>query len=121
MRLLVRWTVGALALWLTVAAAKEFGVRGLALDSAIGTFVAIAALGFANHVVRPILVLIAFPLNCLTLGLFRLVINAALFQAVGMLHLGLVVDGFVPALFGSITLSIVSAILDFALPEPERK
>ncbi|MFM7322242.1 MAG: phage holin family protein [Armatimonadota bacterium] len=121
MRWLVRWAVGALALWLTVAAAKEVGVRGLALESAVGAFVAIAALGFANHFIRPVLVLIAFPLNCLTLGLFRLVINALLFQAVGALHVGLVVEGFLPAVFGSITLSVVSAILDFALPDPERK
>jgi len=121
MRWLVRWAVGALALWLTVAASKELGVGGLRLESAVGAFLAIAALGFANNVIRPILVLIAFPLNCLTLGLFRFVIGALLFLAVGRLHIGLVVDGFLPALFGSVTLSVVHAVLDHTLPDTERK
>ena len=70
------------------------------------------ALGVVNAVVRPILVLVSFPITCLTLGLFILVINALLLLLVSSIpFLGFAVDGFAPALIGSIVISIVSFVL----------
>ncbi len=68
--------------------------------------------GIVNAFVRPILVLIALPLTCATLGLFIFVINALMLLLVSAIpQLGFSVDGFIPALVGSILISIVSGVL----------
>jgi putative membrane protein len=69
-------------------------------------------LGVVNAFVRPILVMISMPLTCLTLGLFIFVINALMLLLVSAIpQVGFAVDGFLPALVGSILISIVSGIL----------
>ena len=70
------------------------------------------ALGIVNGFVRPILVMIAMPITCLTLGLFIFVINALMLLLVSAIpFLGFSVDGFLPALVGSILISLVSTVL----------
>ncbi len=124
MKFLVKWAVGALALYLTVVAWRAAaGATHLAapeamgIDGAVGAIFSIVALTLVNTFVRPVVSLLALPLNCLTLGLMRFVINALMFWLVGTLKIGLRVDGFVPALFGSIVLSCVSGILDQFITE----
>lgn len=117
MKLLLKWVVGALSLWLTVLAGRQLGIKGLSLDSAMGALVSILALTLVNAFIRPVVSLLAMPLNCLTLGLMRFVVNALMFWLVGSMNLGLTVRGFVPALFGSVVLSLVSGVLDQYLPE----
>lgn len=69
-------------------------------------------LGIVNAFIRPILVIISFPLTCLTLGLFIFVINALMLLLVSAIpQLGFSVDGFIAALAGSILISIVSGAL----------
>lgn len=117
MKWVLKWAVGAVSLYLTVVAARSLGIRGLALDGAVGALVAILALTLVNTFVRPVVSLLALPLNCMTLGLMRFVINAALFWGVGQLGLGLTVHGFLPALFGSIVLSVIAGVLDQLIVE----
>ena len=124
MKFVVKWAVGALALYLTVlvwqataGATRIASPRALSIDGAVGAIFSIAGLTLVNSFVRPIVNLLALPLNCLTLGLMRFVINALMFWLVGRLGLGLRVDGFWPALFGSIVLSCVSGILDQLITE----
>ena len=63
--------------------------------------------------------LLTLPITMVTLGLFLLVLNALLLLLVGWisseLSLGLMVDGFVPALFGSIVISIVGWLLSMVI------
>ena len=87
------------------------------IDGAVGAIFSIVALTLVNTFIRPLVSLLALPLNCLTLGLMRFVINALMFWLVGQAGLGLKVDGFAPALFGSIVLSCVSGILDQFITE----
>ncbi len=69
-------------------------------------------LGIVNAFVRPILVVIALPLTCATLGLFMFVINALMLLLVSAIpQLGFSVDGFIPALAGSVLISLVSGLL----------
>ena len=73
-------------------------------------------LGLANGIVRPVLVLISFPLTCLTMGLFIFVINGLMLLLVSAIPgLGFAVDGFLPALLGAIVISIVSTILSWVV------
>jgi putative membrane protein len=61
-----------------------------------------------NAVVRPVLVLLSLPLTLLTLGLFLLVVNAAMLGLTAWVLPGFSVAGFWAALWGAIVVSIMS-------------
>jgi len=67
-------------------------------------------LGGLNAFVRPLLLLGCLPLLILSLGLFLLVINAALLWLTGELVDGFEVPGFWPAFWGALVISIVTLI-----------
>ncbi len=75
--------------------------------------------GLVNTFLKPVLRLLTLPITMVTLGLFLLVLNALLLLLVGWisneLSLGLMVDGFVPALLGSIVISIVGWLLSMVV------
>jgi putative membrane protein len=75
--------------------------------------------GLVNTFLKPVLRLLTLPITMITLGLFLLVLNALLLLLVGWisteLSLGLDVDGFVPALLGSIVISIVGFLLSMVV------
>jgi putative membrane protein len=75
--------------------------------------------GLVNTFLKPVLRLLTLPITMVTLGLFLLVLNALLLLLVGwissQLSLGLEVDGFVPALLGSIVISIVGFLLSMVI------
>ena len=76
-------------------------------------FVASLVLGILNAFIRPIMMLLALPLLIYTLGLFTIVINAALLYFVGVLlrpHFN--VDSFGAALLGALIIGIVSLALN---------
>lgn len=71
---------------------------GVHVDRPATLFWAALLLGIANAVVRPVLVLLTLPATILTLGLFLLVINAAMLGLVSWMLPGFALDGFWPAL-----------------------
>ena len=75
--------------------------------------------GLVNTFVKPVLRILTLPITMVTLGLFLLVLNALLLLLVGWisneLGLGLTVDGFLPALLGSIVISIVGLLLSLVV------
>jgi putative membrane protein len=119
MRLLIRWVIASLSL-----VVAEWLVPGIRVQSNAWTvFAAMAViLGLVNAIVRPILKVLSCPLILLTLGFFVLVINAftlwlASLLAVNFFHVGFYVDGFIPAFFGGLVVSIVSVILNAIIGE----
>jgi putative membrane protein len=106
-QLLVRWMV--LALGVVIAAHVGPGIHYSDFGSLV---VAVIVLSFVNAVLRPVLVLFTLPFIFVTMGLGILVINAFLFWIVGKLTGGFSVDGFWPALGGSLVLSITSFVLN---------
>jgi putative membrane protein len=76
-----------------------------------------AIFGLVNSLIKPLIKLFALPLIILTLGLFTLIINAAMLGITAKLSeslsLGLQLSGFRPALFGAIIVSITSIILSW--------
>ena len=90
-------------------------VPGVHVSSILGAFIAAIILGIANAIVKPVLIILTLPVEILTLGLFTFVINAFLFWIVGPLGIGLSVNGWWAALWGSIILWIVSWILSAVL------
>lgn len=80
------------------------------------TFLAVAAvIVLLNSTVKPVLRAIGLPLTILTLGLFALVINAAILLLAewvsAQLGLGLSIDSFGSAFLGAILLAVVNLIL----------
>ena len=85
-------------------------VPGISVHGWTSLVIAALLLGLANAIVRPILVVLTFPVVFLSFGLFLLVINAAMLGLVGWLMKGLTVDGFWPAFWGAIIIGIASWI-----------
>ena len=83
---------------------------------AVGKLLIVAAIfGLVNALVKPVLKLTTCLINLATLGLFTFVINAFLLwltsYIAGWLDLGFVVTGAIPALLGSLIVSIASTVL----------
>ena len=71
--------------------------------------------GVIGVTLKPLLHLLALPITILTLGLFAFVINALLFWFLSTFVAGFTIDGFLPALEGSLLLTIVNWVLHMAL------
>jgi putative membrane protein len=89
-------------------------------EGALVKFALVALIfGLVNSFIKPIIRIFTLPITFMTLGLFLLVINALMLILTGAisneLDLGLVVGDFLAALFGSIVISIVGAILSMVL------
>ena len=81
-----------------------------------GTYLWIGLIfGVVNAVVGPLLRLVAFPFVVLTLGLFLLLINAALLGITAAITDRLDLSGFVPAVLGGLVLAIVGWAADRVL------
>ena len=103
MKLILIWALNAVALLLV-----PYLIPGVHIDTFLSALIAVLVLGFVNTVIRPVFVLLTLPVTLLTLGLFLFVINALMFWFVSDILSGFRVDGFLPALFGSIVYSIAS-------------
>ena len=89
-------------------------------SSSYGTALLVAVFfGILNTVVRPIILLIAFPITLITFGLFSFVVNAGFFWWIGSFVKGFYVAGFVPALLGSLVVSATAFIVDKLLSDKE--
>jgi len=105
MNIIFRILIGAVALLLAA-----YLVPGIVVDSIYIAIVAAVILGILNVVVKPILFLLTLPITILTLGLFTFVINAALFWFASSFIEGFYVSGFLPALVGSVLVSVISSV-----------
>ena len=85
-------------------------VPGITVDSFYTAVIAAVILGLFNAILKPILVLLTLPITLLTLGLFSLVINAALFLFAASFVEGFAVASFWYALLGSLLMSLISTI-----------
>jgi len=87
-------------------------IPGIRIQSVEMGILAAGILSVVNAVIRPAVLVLTLPINLLTLGLFTLVINAAMLQLVSMLVPGLVIDGFRAAFFGALLISLISWMLN---------
>ena len=116
MQLVLKLIAGALATALAVWLVPGITITASDTGEYIFTLLAVAAiLGVVNAVVKPFAKVVGFCLIVLTLGLFLVVINALMLLLVSWLSsqlgLGFAVDGFWPALFGSIIITIATALV----------
>lgn len=125
MRLLLWFVTHALSL-----AAAAYLVEGIAFDGptagqgelqekAVPLLAVALVLGVVTSVVKPVLKVLSFPFIVVTLGLFLLVINAALLRLTAVLadglDLGFRVDSWLAAVLGSLVITVVTWLVDSVL------
>ena len=109
---MIRWLVSAAALYLT-----SLIVRGIEVHGVGSLLFAAATIGILNALVRPVILLLTLPLNILTLGLFTLVVNAAMLKLASEVVRGFEVHGFWSALGGWLLLSFFTFLINVAIGE----
>ena len=107
---LVQWALTSLSLWV---ASHIFS--GLRFADGGSLLIAALLLGFANAIVKPLLILFTFPLTVLTMGLFLLVINALVLMLVSSLVSGFTISSFWTAFFASIFIALFSLFVSGVL------
>jgi putative membrane protein len=120
-RLLLRWLINAVGLYLAARL-----VPGIYFEGNVGMLLAVAFIfGLVNALLHPLLKLLTCPLIILTLGLFTLVINAAMLWLVSViaqaLNLPYGVEGFWPAFWGALIISLISVVASLVIGEERRK
>jgi len=115
-RLLVQLLVTAMGLYLAAQV-----VPGVDFDGLTSLLLAAVLLGVVNAVVRPILVVLTFPITVLTLGLFLLIVNAAMIGLVSVFLAGFAVDGLWAGVRAALVTGIVSWVADALLGDRGRR
>lgn len=102
---IIRVLIVAVGLWL---ASKI--IPGVEISDGTSLLLAALVLGIINAIVRPVVVIMTLPLTILTLGLFLLIINAAMVSLTAWMLDGMTVAGFWSALFASIVVAVTGWI-----------
>jgi putative membrane protein len=110
-KLLINWALNAIAFLITQRIIDHFLPNQFHLRDIQTALIAALLLGLINSTVRPVLKFLTFPLTLLTLGLSSLAINVFCLMFVSSQVSGFQIAGIVPAIAGSIVLSIVSTLL----------
>jgi putative membrane protein len=95
--------ITALGLWIASVV-----VRGMHFASAWTLLGSAVLLGVVNAIVRPVILILTLPITIVTLGLFLLVVNAAMLGLVAAILPGFVLGGFFSAVVASIIVGLTS-------------
>lgn len=100
-----------------VSALALFGIAYVSQGALLGRMefwptavMAALVLSVVNAVVKPVAKVLTLPVTILTLGLFSLVVNAAMFYIVDWLVPGFETVGFVPTVVAALIMAIVNAV-----------
>jgi putative membrane protein len=110
MKLISKWLLNAVAL---LAIAQLY--NGVQISSFGSAMLAALVVGLFNALLRPVLVVLTFPVTVLSLGLFLFVINALMFWSAASVLDGFHVDGFGAALWGSLMYTAIGLVINLAL------
>jgi putative membrane protein len=106
LNVILNWLLSAVSLVIVAHVIRGFDVMsfGTALLAAL-------AIGLVNATLGLFLKIVTFPITLLSLGLFWFVINALMLRLVASFVPGFTIQGFVPAFFGALVLSLVNLFL----------
>lgn len=108
---LIHWAIMSLSLWVA-----SYIFNGIKFSDKSSLLISALMLGFVNAVLRPILLILTFPLTLLTFGLFALVLNALMIMLVANLVKGFKLSGFWTAFFVGIFIALFSLFIEYLLP-----
>jgi putative membrane protein len=114
-KLVVRAFFGALGLWV---ASKI--VPGVAFANLTALVIAACVLGVVNAIVRPVVMLLTLPLTVITLGLFLLIVNAAMIGLTSVIVPGFHLHGLVAGVLAAIITGISAWIGGMVIRDYER-
>ena len=107
MKLLVRWAALALSFWVATAL-----IPGIDVEGGFTTYLWVALLfGLLNATLGSLLKLLTLPAVILTLGLFLVVVNAAMLMLVSRWSEKLEVENFWSAIFAAIIISVITRLV----------
>lgn len=110
MRLLLRWVIDVAAV-----IAVLYLLPNVVLDSLVAALVIAVVLGSANAVARPVFVALSLPLNPATLGIFVLVVNAALLELFHLVFGSSFEIGTLWLVIATIVIAIVTTVMNVVL------
>jgi putative membrane protein len=110
MKLIASLLVNGFAVFLA-----DYFLEGIYIKDFKTAIIVALVLGILNTFLKPILELLAFPLNLLTLGFFRLLINGFIVFLASWFVSGFFVSNFFWAVIFTIVLSIINWIFNLAL------
>jgi putative membrane protein len=122
MNVLIRVLTTAVALWVATALVVGVDVEAGTPGEKAGTLLVVAVIfGLVNALIKPVIKALGCAFYVLTLGLFALVVNAALLMLVsgvaGELDLPFHVEWFWPAFWGAIIIGVVGWLLNLLLTD----
>ena len=106
--MLIRFILHALATALGFWVASKLMPHGVTIDNLGSLLAAGVLLGIVNALVRPILIILTFPLTLLTLGLFLLVVNGLMVGLVTVFLHGVHIHGLWHAILTALVISLTS-------------
>jgi putative membrane protein len=107
MRIILHWLILSIAVWATTLL-----VGGVVVDPIWVALIVGACLTLVNMFLKPIINILTLPLNILTLGIFSLFINGAIFWYLGSgMIRGFSVIGFTAAFVGALLVSVLNWII----------
>ena len=106
MRMILNWFLSALSLMIVAQVVRGFNVTGFK-----AALIAALVIGFVNATVGLFVKIVTFPLTLVSLGVFWFVINALMLELAAAFVPGFKIEGFIPAFFGAIVLSLVNLFL----------
>jgi putative membrane protein len=104
-----------------VAFALSYILRGIYIDTFWTALVLAIVLAILNAFVKPILIILTFPLTIFSFGLFLFVINACIILLAGKFVNGFRVDGFWWAMLFSLLLTLLTSLLYRSEEKESRK
>ena len=108
MKLLVRWGVSALAVWAATGL-----VPGIKVHGGTWSYFWVALLfSLINVTIGSVLKILTLPAVLLTMGLFIVVINAAMLELTARWSTALTIKNFWSALFASLIISVISGVIN---------
>ncbi|HYJ69734.1 MAG TPA: phage holin family protein [Nocardioidaceae bacterium] len=112
--LLVRWAIVSVAIAIVAAIMPSIDVEG----GFFGLIGVALVFGLVNALIGPVLRLVSLPLTLITFGLFGLVVNALLLAISAGLLDNLDVGGFLATIVAAFLISVLTAVMVFAVPDP---
>lgn len=114
-KFIVRAIFGALGLWLSSVL-----VAGVHFSDNTSLILAAVLLGIVNAFVRPVVFILTLPLTVVTLGLFLLIVNAAMIGLVAWLLAGFQVHGLIAGILAAVITGVTSWIGGMILRDDRR-
>lgn len=116
MNLIIKIIISSLAVFLTA-----YLLPGVTVDTYVTAIWVAIVLALLNGFLKPLLIIFTIPVTVVTLGLFLLVINAAIILLADNFVDGFYVSGFWWALLFSLVLSVITSLMESLGGKPEKR